>query len=211
MFNKNDIILFQGDSITDCDRQRDGKFDMGAGYANLLASMLLYEMPEMNLTFYNRGISGNRIIDMYARFKEDGFNLKPNIISILIGINDVWHEFSRGVGVNATKFEKIYDMLLDEAKSINPNTKFILLEPFVLEGGLPIGDYKTWVEVLKERQEIVQNLAKKYDAVFVPLQNEFNKACTIKQDTYWLWDGVHPTPAGHMLIAQNWMKVVFDL
>ena len=211
MFDKNDIILFQGDSITDCGRNREDLSSLGVGYANILSSMLLFEMPELNLTFYNKGISGNRIVDLYARFKEDGFNLKPSIISILIGVNDVWHEFSRSCGVEEDKFQKIYNILLSEIKEKLPKTKLILLEPFVLEGNLPVGNYKDWVKVLGKRQEIVKNLAKEYDAAFVPLQQAFDAAATVKEDTYWLYDGVHPTPAGHMLIAQNWLNAVGEL
>jgi len=208
MFTKDSSILFTGDSITDCGRNREELTSCGDGYAYMLKSRFLFEQPDKNLTILNKGISGNRIVDIYARIKEDCINLAPDILSILIGVNDVWHEFSRGQGVSAEKFQFVYSLLLNEIVVAFPGIKLVLMEPFVLAGGLPVGDYDTWRAEMAVRQGIVKELAKTYSAVFVPLQQPFEEACSIATDTYWLYDGVHPTCAGHMLIADRWIKAV---
>jgi len=210
MFTKGDTLLFTGDSITDCGRSRDDATSAGRGYANLLKSQFHHDYPQLDLTIYNRGISGNRIVDLYARAKEDCYNLQPSILSVLIGINDVWHEFSRGQGVEAEKFHKVYDLFLTETRDRLSDVKLVLMEPFVLEGGLPLGDYASWRSELALRQRIVQDLASAHNAIFVPLQTEFDAACTKAPDTYWLYDGVHPTEAGHMLIARAWQRSVIS-
>ena len=210
MFNQNDVLLFQGDSITDCKRTRDDLDSCGHGYAVLLKSKFLHEHAGKDLKIYNKAISGNRIVDMYARFEEDCYNLQPNILSILIGVNDVWHEFTRRAGINAEKFNEVYDLLLVEAKKRLPGVKLVLMEPFFLAGGLPVGEYSVWRKEMDVRSEIVKTLADKHGAIFVPLQKVFDEACTKAPDTYWLHDGVHPTAAGHMVIAQQWEKVVMQ-
>lgn len=126
-------ILFQGDSITDCGRVREDNVHVGSGYALLVKSQLGFENPG-EYEFYNRGISGNRIVDLYARIKRDIINLAPDYISILIGVNDVWHEFSMDNGVDADKFEKIYCMLIEEIREALPNVKIMIMEPFCLKG-----------------------------------------------------------------------------
>ena len=110
-------ILFQGDSITDCGRNREMITSTGVGYPLLVKAQLGFENPG-EYTFINKGISGNRIVDLYARIKADIINLKPDYISFLIGVNDVWHEFGGHNGVDADKFEKIYTMLIEEIKEV---------------------------------------------------------------------------------------------
>ena len=126
-------FLFQGDSITDADRQRENIANFGYGYPNIVAAKYLSEcVNEYN--FINKGISGNRIVDLYARIKIDLINLKPDYLSILIGINDVWHEIQSQNGVDNEKFKKILSMLIEEVKEALPDIKIIMLEPFVLKG-----------------------------------------------------------------------------
>jgi len=212
MFTKGDTILFTGDSITDCGRNRTEENMQenaaGWGYANLLTAAFLHDYPQLGLTIYNRGISGNRIVDLYARAKEDCYNLRPSVVSILIGVNDLWAEYKRGTGVEAEKYRKIYDLMLTEARERLPDVRFVLLEPFSLRGVPEVGDYRAWQKELAVRQGIVKDLAQKHDAIFVPLQAAFDAACAQASDTYWLYDGVHPTGAGHGLIAQAWKKEV---
>ena len=122
-------ILFQGDSITDCGRSKQGGIRMGEGYAMLVKTHLAFENPN-EYEFYNRGISGNRIVDVYARIKSDIINLKPDYMSLLIGVNDVWHELGgKNNGVSAEKFEIIYDMMISEIMEALPNIKIMIMEP----------------------------------------------------------------------------------
>ena len=123
-------ILFQGDSITDAGRNRDYDPHRGSGYATIVSGKLGYEYPD-EYNFINRGISGNRSVDLYARIKQDLINHRPDYLSILIGVNDVWHELNEQNGVAAPKFEMVYSMLIEEIKEALPDIKiFILLQIF---------------------------------------------------------------------------------
>ena len=206
-------ILFQGDSITDAGRARDNDSNVGIGYPVLVKGTLGFEYPG-KYTFFNRGISGNRVVDVYARIKSDIINLKPDVMSILIGVNDVWHEMGGNRnGVSAEKFEKIYDMLLTEIFEALPNIKIMIMEPFVLEGSATTAteaEPERWeyfrTEVPK-RATVAKRIAEKYNLPFVALQDIFNDACKQAPASYWLRDGVHPTPMGHWLIKNEWIKV----
>ena len=205
------IILFQGDSITDAGRSRENDAGTGQGYPTLVKAKLGFDRPG-EFAFLNRGISGNRIVDLYARMKIDLINLKPDVMSILIGINDVWHEVARENGVAAEKFERIYDMLLTEVKEALPGIQLIILEPFVLPGTATENCEEKphrWESFSSEtplRAAAAKRLAEKHGAVFVPLQKLFDDACRLAPPAYWLHDGVHPTAMGHELIAREWLK-----
>lgn len=204
-------ILFQGDSITDVKRDRENDNFLGSGYSTIVAGRLAVDYPG-EFQIVNRGISGKRIVDLYARVKKDFINLKPDIASILIGINGVWHEISAQNGVSAVKYEMIYNIMMSELKTALPNTKFIILEPFVLCGsatGPSEENPKRWDVFKREtalRADAARRIAGKYNAVFVPLQHAFDEACKKAPSDYWLVDGVHPTVFGHGLIAQEWIK-----
>lgn len=206
-------ILFQGDSITDCYRIKEGDaldLRMGMGYAMLVQAELGYKEPN-KYVFMNRGISGNRINDLYARIKKDIINLKPDVMSILIGVNDVWHEFGEQNGVDADKFFKIYSMLIEEVKEALPDIKIMILEPFALKER---GNDAYWdefkVEVAK-RGEMAKKVAEKYNLPFIPLQVKFDEAAKLAPNAYWLVDGVHPTAAGHTIIKNEWIKAFKNL
>ena len=205
-------ILFQGDSITDCGRVST-LGGLGNGYALLTAAQLGFENPK-EYTFYNRGISGNRVVDLYARMKADIINLKPDYMSILIGVNDVWHEFPKyGCnGVTADKFEKIYSMLIEEIKEALPEVKIMILEPFCLEASATENTeeepnrWNVFYSEVKKRAEKAKKVAEKYHLVFIPLQDKFNEAAKNAPNDYWLLDGVHPTAMGHELMKREWLK-----
>ncbi len=206
------VILFQGDSITDGNRLKDNEWDlnhqMGHGYAYIVNGTLGAKFPEKNLKFINKGISGNRICDLYARWNEDAIRIKPDILSILIGIND-WEQIRcHGKGSDAVSFEKIYRQLLDDAKNNNPDIKFVLIEPF----GLPVGERgknpEEMFSLLKGYQDATKRVAEDYGAIFIPLQEKFNELSEKYSPEYWNWDGVHPTVCGHQIIAEEWMKRV---
>lgn len=204
-------ILFQGDSITDARRIREDAEEMGRGYPLLVQSVLGYEHPG-EYRFMNRGIGGNRIVDLYARIKSDIINLKPDILSLLIGVNDVWHEVSHQCGVDADKYFKVYSMLIEEIKEALPETKIMILEPFVLKGvntedteACP-NKWNLFRTEVKKRAEKAKEIAEKYDLLFVPLQDKFDEVSRLSPDNYWLRDGVHPTAIGHELIKREWIN-----
>ena len=205
------VILFQGDSITDCGREKENNSHNGRGYAHLTEAYLKATEP-YTFTCYNRGISGNRVVDLYARIKKDMINLKPDYISILIGINDIWHEYTKQNGVDAEKYEMVYGLIIEEVKKALPDVKIMLLEPFVLPGVATVDDeehpdrWEYFSSQIVVRQQVVRRLAEKYGLVFVPLQEAFDRANADAPMGYWLQDGVHPTPAGHELIKNEWLK-----
>lgn len=199
-------FLFQGDSITDANRVDaddggKGSYLFGYGYPLLFASDYL-KNQKGKYEFINRGVSGNRIVDLYARIKDDIINLKPDVMSILIGVNDVWHELSQQNGVAAEKFEKIYDMLITEVKEALPDIKIIILEPFVTEGTGTSMYYEEFREEVKKRGEAAKRIAQKHGLVFVALQDKFDEAVVDSEPEYWTTDGVHPAAAGHQLIKE---------
>lgn len=198
-------ILFQGDSITDAGRDREQAWDLGKGYPNLLGAEIGYRYPEQ-YTVLNRGISGNRVTDLLARWKIDCLNLKPDILSLMIGVNDVWHELGNQNGVETERFEMVYRMLLDDVQKLLPDTKIILMEPYVVKGAATEGEWEEFSTNVAEKREAVRRIAKAYKLPLVPLQEVFDHASETVPSTYWSADGVHPTPAGHELIARAWMK-----
>lgn len=205
-------ILFQGDSITDAGRSRDHNNYMGQGYPHLIKASFNATAP-LAYTFYNRGISGNRIVDVYARIKADIINLAPDFMSILIGVNDVWHELAFQNGVDTDKYERIYSMLIEEVRTALPDVKILIMEPFVLPASATTGEledgrdkYAVFRTEVAARAAAARRVAQKYDLPFLPLQEVFDKACESAPADYWLSDGVHPTEAGHALIAKLWSE-----
>ena len=204
------VILFQGDSITDCSRSRDvvnthpqNPAMYGAGYANLLSGQIKYKYPERMYDCINRGISGHRVVDLYARWKIDALNLRPDILSILIGVNDTWHEKSRQNGVEPQRYETIYRMLLEWTRQELPEVKLVLLEPFVFLSEVVDN---SWLDEIEARREITRKLSDEFGTIFIPTQSILDAALKDAPTGYWLGDGVHPTLAGHQLIAEAWLK-----
>lgn len=204
-------ILFQGDSITDAGRSRTDEVNVGVGYPLLVKAMLGFENPG-KYEFFNRGISGNRIVDVYARIKADIINLKPDVMSILIGVNDVWHEVGDNPnGVAADKFFKIYSMLIEEVKEALPDIKIIILEPFVMKAEKVADYYDLFRPEVEKRAEMAKKIAEKFDLPFIPLQAEFDELAKETGVPYWLADGVHPTSMGHEFIKRQWLKAFGNL
>ena len=207
-------ILFYGDSITDCGRDKNNVNSSGTGYPLLIKSELSFTNPG-EYEFVNTGISGNRIVDLYAAIKARFINHKPDYASILIGVNDTWHEVNYDNGVDTDKFEKIYSMLIEEIKAALPDIKIIIFAPFVLEGSatMPTEEKPHKWEYFKTdvptKAAAAKRVAEKYGLKFVSLQDKFDEALKLAPASYWLGDGVHPTPAGHELIKREWLKA-FD-
>lgn len=206
---ENDIILFQGDSITDGNRGRNQDLNHihGHGYQYILASEMYADNFDKNIDIINRGISGNRISDIQARWQEDCINLRPTILSILIGVNDAHFNFENGTGADPESYEKIYRSLLDDALRINPDTLIIIMEPFF--GTSNISDYNEYMKShVCEFAVSARKIADEYNAVFVPIQDMFDKYAEATDIFKLLWDGVHPTTGGHQLIARRWKDCV---
>lgn len=206
------LVLFQGDSITDCGRNRETDQHMGHGYATMVSGALMADAPGAYRCM-NRGVSANRIVDVYARIRKDLINWKPDYLSILIGVNDVWHEYSERNGVDAAKFEMIYCLMIEELQRELPDLKILILEPFVLKGAKTDNNEEhphRWAHFSGEvplRAQAAKRVAEKYGLVFVPLQAIFDEAQMLEPaEGYWLFDGVHPTAAGHELIKREWLK-----
>lgn len=210
MSKQQPTILFQGDSITDGNRGRDGDLNhiLGHGYPYLIASKLGHLYAEHNPLFINRGISGNRVSDLYGRWNEDAIALKPDLISILIGVNDAWRIMAGQPEGATDRFERAYRHLLDETLEVLPNVALVLCEPFILRTGATAEDWQGWKNQIDHYSSVVQMLCAEYGGVFVPLQKPFDKAAERREAEYWLWDGVHPTAAGHDLIAEEWLIAV---
>ena len=204
-------ILFQGDSITDAGRDRENPLCMGMGYPSLVNATLGADYPN-DYEYINKGISGNRIVDIYARIKWDFINLKPDYASIYVGVNDAWHEIEWQNGVEDEKFEKIYGMMIDEVQAACPGIKLMLIAPFVLEGWATAATeeqpdrwnrFKTDVAA---KAAVVRKVAEQYHLPLIELQPIFDAACRRAPIEHWTRDGVHPTPAGHELIKRAWLE-----
>ena len=203
-------ILFFGDSITDMNRLRDHEdgtvYSYGVGYPNFIVGELSYKEPT-KYQFINRGISGNRIVDLYARVKIDVWNHKPDVLSILIGVNDVWHEISRENGVELDRWERVYRTMIEETLERLPDVKIMILEPFILEGSATDGEerWQKFLEV-KKYAKVAKKIAEDYHLTFIPLQEKFDEAKEKFGADYYTFDGVHPLASGARMIATEWLK-----
>lgn len=204
-------ILFQGDSITDAGRDRSSNLPndaaaMGRGYAFLAMCRLLADSAGRALEIYNRGISGDKVTDLEARWQRDCIELEPDCVSILIGINDLWHKLDGNWAGTPSDYARDYERLLSRTREALPEVQLLIGEPFVLRAGV-VDD--RWYDELNERRAITQALAEKYGARWIAYQALFDRAVAGgTQPSYWAEDGVHPTPAGHFLMAQAWLAAL---
>ncbi len=199
----NSKILFQGDSITDSDRNYKNFGDLGTGYVMMASTWVSAKYPEKKLTFLNRGVSGNRVRDLRNRWQKDCLDLKPNVVSILIGVNDTLGRFFWNSPTSMAEFENDYRVILQQTSALG--AKIVLLEPFMLSvAENPFG----LREDLENRVEITRKLSQEFGTYLVPLKKVFEDAEKIREPSFWSADGVHPTLVGHALIAQNWLKTI---
>lgn len=207
---KNLTFLFQGDSITDGNRTRNNDWNhiLGHGFMYLIASRLWFEKPEAGYKFLNRGISGHKITDLEKRWETDTLALKPDVLSILVGINDA-HSMVRNQNPESVEtFEETYRRVLTDTKKALPNVVLILCEPFVLPVGMVNQNAELWFSEVKKRQAVVRKLASEFGAIHIPFQEHFNKVVKKVSAEFWCWDGIHPMPVGHELMARTWIKEV---
>jgi lysophospholipase L1-like esterase len=198
----NDTILFTGDSITDCGRIREDARHLGFGYAALAAAHLQARLASPELKIFNRGISGNRVCDLLKRVEPDLLALQPTVVSILIGINDTWRRYDSHDPTEAKAFERDYRTLLEKIAQ-RLKARVVLLEPFLLH--VP-EDRHVWREDLNPKIDAVRKLAVEFGAELLPLDGLFAQAATQAPAAYWAGDGVHPSAAGHALIAETWLE-----
>lgn len=202
------VIVFQGDSITDAGRHRDYQGpnqarSLGHGYAALAAAHVLGAQPAAQWHCYNRGISGEKVPQLAARWEEDCLALEPDVISLLVGVNDFWHTLTHGYDGTAVSYEADYRALLDRTRDAMPDVALILGEPFAVAGGSALSD--EWI-AFEAYRAAAHRLADDYDAIWIPYQSVFDDALEAAPVDYWAPDGVHPTPAGHHRMAQAWLE-----
>jgi lysophospholipase L1-like esterase len=207
---KGYTFLFQGDSITDGNRTRNNDWNhvMGHGFAYLIASRLWFDQPEKEFHFFNRGISGNKITDLSARWQTDTLDLKPDLINILVGINDTEAAVQGNKENTPQQFETDYRSVLEKTRKELPEVQLVFGVPFVLPVGRVKDKWEIYQNELKPRQEIIKRLAKDFDGICIDFQKSFDDALKKAPADYWIWDGIHPMPAGHELMARQWMKEV---
>ena len=207
----DDIILFQGDSITDSGRKKtdldaNSQSALGGGYAHLAGADLLYHFPGKKLNIYNRGISGNKVYQLGERWDADCLALKPTVLSILVGVNDFWHILVNGYTGTIDTYKNDYRALLKLTLQTLPNIKLIIGEPFALKGVKAVDD--KWYPAFDGYRQAAKDIAAEFNAVFIPYQSIFEKALKQAPASYWTTDGVHPSVAGTQVMAAAWLQTI---
>jgi lysophospholipase L1-like esterase len=211
VLDDNDTILFQGDSITDAGRKRNNlkpnsNRAFGTGYAYIAASKLLNDLPEKKLVIYNRGISGNKVYQLAERWQKDCLDLKPDVLSILIGVNDYWHKRVGKYDGTPDVYENDFMKLMLHTQESIPGIKLVICQPFIVTGTSTVDE--SWIKPFQPYQESSRRVAQKFDAIWVPFQKVFDKAVEVAEPSYWTPDGVHPSMAGSQLMAEAWLRSV---
>lgn len=221
-------VLFIGDSITDgnwgnscgmpTSSDERSQWDMnhiyGSGYMYLCATHYQGNYPEREYEFFNRGISGNTLADLQARWQKDVLEINPDVLSVLIGTNDVSQFLDKDqddASFDFDKWEATYRQLLSEARKQNPDLKLVICAPFVANTGnmRKSDNYLIRKAMIAQCDIIAKQIAEDYQAVYVPFNELFAQLMQeqpTSKDTYWIWDGIHPTPAGHKRMADMWVE-----
>jgi len=211
LIRKMDVVLFQGDSITDAGRSREKagtpneQPGLGHGYAWFAAGELLVDRPNDGLRIYNRGISGNKVFQLADRWQTDCLDLKPNVLSILVGVNDLWHTLDGKYQGTVEIYERDYRALLDRTLQSLPRVKLVICEPFVLRCGAV---NEKWFPQFEDYRAAAKRVAATHKAVFIPFQSMFDEAVKYAPPQEWAQDGVHPTASGAALMAHTWLRMV---
>lgn len=210
-FSKGDVILFQGDSITDAGRNKNQELpndarSFGGGYALLTASWLLEALAAKELTIYNRGISGNKVYQLAERWDKDCIHLNPTLLSILIGVNDYWHFRNGNYNGTPEIYENDYRQLLERTRKALPDIKLVICQPFILTETSAVDE--SWLEPFSAYQQIARKISDEFGATWVPFQEAFDRAVEVAHPTYWANDGVHPSMAGAQLMANTWLEAI---
>ena len=209
LIHDGDVVLFQGDSITDAGRSREKAAEanhqpaMGFGYAWLAGAELLVDRPKADLKIYNRGVSGNKVFQLAERWQGDCLDLKPNLLSVLIGVNDFWHTLDGKYNGTVEVYERDYRALLERTRKALPKVRLVICEPFVLRCGAVS---EKWFPQFDGYRAAAGRVAKEFRATFIPFQTMFDEAIKYAPPERWAKDGVHPTADGASLMAQNWLR-----
>ena len=203
LVRKHDLVLFQGDSITDCGR-RGSADGLGGGYVAMVQGLVAARHPELDLRILNRGIGGDRTAELLARWQADCRDLKPDVLSIMIGVNDVWRKAGEWMGqtyIALPQFRENLTRLVELAAGVR---QLVLVSPTTIERDND-GELN---RLLADYDAFVQELARTRGAVYVPARAALLRARAEIRDVEWTGDGCHPTAAGHALIAHEWLKAV---
>jgi lysophospholipase L1-like esterase len=210
-FSRGDVVLFQGDSITDAGRNKKRELpnnagSFGSGYAHITASWLLEALAAKELTIYNRGISGNKVYQLADRWDKDCINLKPNVLSILIGVNDYWHLRNGNYDGTPEIYENDFRKLLSRTQEALPGIKLVICQPFILTETKAVDE--SWLEPFSAYQKIARKISDEFEATWVAFQDAFDRAIEVAHPSYWANDGVHPSMAGAQLMANTWLEAI---
>jgi lysophospholipase L1-like esterase len=208
---QNNIILFQGDSITDSGRNKeDNSYNnarvLGSGYPMLTGAALMEKYASLNLKIYNKGISGNKVYQLAERWDKDCLEIKPDVLSILIGVNDIWHKLNGQYNGTVEIYRNDYIALLERTKKALPGVRLIICEPFAVRGVKAVDD--KWYPEFYDYQKAAREIATQFGATFIPYQKIYDEAQKQAPGAYWTGDGVHPTLAGAQLMAQAWLAAI---
>lgn len=209
---KNDVILFTGDSITDGSRVREVYKSpnmpraLGSGYVTLAAAKIHRQRPELNLKLHNTGINGDTIVKLLDRWQTDCLDLKPTVLSILVGVNDFNIAFSKTGSGDARKYEQEYREILQQTKQTLPNVKLIIGEPYAVKGSRQKID--DWYPQFNEYRLVARKIATEFEAAFIPYQGVYEKAAKTAPQHFYSTDGIHPSLAGISLMSEAWCNVI---
>ncbi len=209
--NMKKVILFQGDSITDGNRSRTDDNNAGNGFVTLIRSAMCFDEPN-KYVFYNRGIGGHRITDVYTRITADIINLKPDFLTILIGVNDIWHGIDWQNATGTKRFERIYRIMIEELQEALPNLKIMIMGPYICHGISTDNNEKDpqrfakFYDGVAEMAAIAQKVAQDTGCSYLPLQEAFSEADEKNGVGFTTLDGVHPGAEGNELIKRLWIK-----
>mgnify|MGYP001581323347 CR=1 FL=1 len=203
-FSANDLILFTGDSITDCDRERNNSGSLGSGFVGVIARQLWMQFEKLDLVFRNTGISGDRTCDLIERWGRDCIDLQPDWVSILIGVNNTWRRYDTGDPTEPAVFEAETRQLLERVRD-QTRARTILCSPFLVHTNPGISAMR---EDLDPKIAVLHTLALEFDAIWVDFNTAFIEAEKKKAPECWAEDGVHPSAVGHCLMAKVWQETV---
>ena len=206
-FENNDVVLFQGDSVTDGNRDRSDPQSLGQAYPAAVKAVYNTLFPGNGVRFVNRGVIGDRLRDLLARYETDIYEIQPSFLSVLIGINDVWRAFSSNDPCPLERFRREYTELLHKVKADFPAIKIMILEPFLLPAD---AEERHWQDDLVPKQVFIREFAEQYADCYLPLQKIMDDAVSRKSFSCaeLAEDGIHPSYTGHTIIAAEYLKTL---